>query len=150
MKYDIVDKLIEYIKGTKAIFSEDEYQMIRSSIGLIIESPPQTAGAVFSRCERLTASSMDISWIILSLNRTKLKLENSLKGIKDPEFVLLVRQGRPSTQAIESEIRMSKDSVMQLENDIQEIDNLIVYFNSLERNIDRYIRTSKDKISFLK
>lgn len=150
MKYDVVDKLIEYIKGTKAIFSEDEYQMIRSSIGLIIESPPQTAGAVFSRCERLTASSMDISWIILSLNRIRLKLENSLKSIKDPEFVLLVRQGRPSTQAIESEIRMSKDSVMQLENDIQEIDNLIVYFNSLERNIDRYIRTSKDKISFLK
>lgn len=147
---DVIDRLIEYIKFSNITFSDDEINMIKSSISLIIESSPTTPASVFSRIERLIKASSDISWILLSLKRTRVKLDNALKRRKDPKFVLLTRQGRPSTAAIEAEIRHTDNSVLDMEAKITELDNLIEYMSNVEVNIDRYIRAMRDKSAFIK
>ena len=150
MKQDIINRLVDYIKSANITFSEDEFQMIRDAINTVIEASPTTTAGTCSRQERLTAASTDLAWIVLSLKRTRLRVDNSLKQIKDPQFVMLVRQGRPSTSAIEAEIRHTNDKVLALENNLQELDNLLEYMSNLEKNIDRKIWEMRDKASFAK
>jgi hypothetical protein len=144
-----INDICEYIKSITSL-SEQEVTSLRTCIDLIHQSTPTEAAGIFSRTERLISASDDLSWLSTSLTRKKNDLLSELKKLKDPVFVSLVRQGRPSTQAIESEIRFSDDKVQVIEDSIGTVENILNYLSAIEKNIDRYIWTLRDKSQYSK
>lgn len=123
---------------------------IKSAISLLKEIPPVDAPNTFNREQRLISVSDDISWIIMSLNRKKQILEEKMKSIRAPEYTRLVRQGRPSTEAINMELYMLHDDMNELSRKINVLDNFIIYLNSIQENINRYIWMLRERLNFLK
>jgi hypothetical protein len=58
----------------------------------------------------------------------------------------LVRQGRPSSEAINSEVRWKNESLYDLEEDIRSVENIIDYLVHLEESLERYLYMLKDKL----
>lgn len=123
---------------------------IKTAISLLKEIPPADAPNTFNREQRLISVSDDISWIIMSLNRKKQILEEKMKNIRAPEYTRLVRQGRPSAEAINMELYMLHDDMNDLNSRIEVLNNFITYLNSIQDNINRYIWMLRERLNFLK
>jgi len=130
--------------------SDDEVNIIKSSIGYLHELTPTDGPGVFFKSQNLISNSEDLSWVITVVKNTRNKISSQINLIKDPEFTMLIRNGRPSTAAIEHEIRFNNASIPGLEDNVMVLDNIIDYLNKIQLNIDRYIWLLKSKSDYLK
>lgn len=148
-----INKKIEMITnylGEVVDIGDISIDNIKTAISLLKEIPPTDAPNTFNREQRLISISDDISWIIMSLNRKKQILEEKMKNIRAPEYTRLVRQGRPSTEAINMELYMLHDDMNELNRKIEVLDNFLIYLNSIQENINRYIWMLRERLNFLK
>lgn len=143
-----MSQIYEYLSEVIKL-SPEELRAIKTAIGAIHEMTPADGPGVMSKTQNMIAISEDLSWVISSITRMHHKINKEIKKIKDPEFVMLVRQGRPSTQAIESEIRFNNDNLVNLEEDIEIIENILDYLKHVETGIERYIWLLRDKGRFI-
>lgn len=144
-----VSQIYEYLVDIIQL-SPEEIRAVKAAIGILHEVPPTDAPVLFSKIDRLISISEDLSWVISMITKKQHQIKSSIKKIKDPEFTMLVRQKRPSTQAIESEIRFNHEELTDMEENLDIIDNMIDYLKHLELGIDRTIWLLKDKISYIK
>lgn len=129
---------------------DEEIESVRDCLGMVHQATPTEAPGIFSRMERIIAASDNLSWVLTSIGRKKSEIVGEIKKIKDPQFTALVRQGRPSIQAIESEIRYTTPELRELESDLDTLLNVESYFVHLEKSMDRYIFLLKDKAQYIK
>lgn len=129
---------------------ESEMEIINSAIGLTHQVSPIDGSQLFARMELVIAVSDDLEWIINSIVRKRNEKENDIRKIKDPKYVALVRQGRPSSAAIEAEIRITLKDIREQEELIQLIDSMISYLQFVQRNLDRYLSILKSKSQFIR
>ena len=129
---------------------ESEMEIINSAIGLTHQVSPIDGSQLFARMELFIAVSDDLEWIINSIVRKRNEKENDIRKIKDPKYVALVRQGRPSSAAIEAEIRITLKDIREQEELIQLIDSMISYLQFVQRNLDRYLSILKSKSQFIR
>lgn len=141
----IYEYLVEIVK-----LSPEEMRAVKSAIGAIHEISATDGPGLFSKMNNLISLSEDLAWVISVITKKQHEIKKSIKIIKDPDFVMLVRKGRPSTQAIESEIRFNHEELVQMEENLEITSNLIDYLHHVEVSIDRYIWLLKDKISYMK
>lgn len=146
---DKIEDIINYISGIVNIGDRCN-ETIKECINLIHQSVPVDNSGVFSRLSRCNAVSDDLVYIIMNVKKRRNIVESELKKNKDPKFTILVRSGRPSTQAIESEIRVTTPIVSELENKLSEFDNILEYLNHLEKCLDRLIYIMRDLAQYIK
>lgn len=142
-------KIIAQYLNENLDIDSDNLKSLDDSINLIHQPSPLDGAGVFTRVERAVSASDNLSWLITMVCNRRCNVSAELKKLKDPQFTLLVRQQRPSTQAIESEIRWTNEEVAALEDKLATIDNIINYLNSIESNIDRYIWILREKARFI-
>lgn len=140
----IYEYLVDIIK-----LSPEEMRAVKSAIGAIHEMTPTDGPGVFTKTQNMISISEDLSWVISVITRKHHQISKEIKKIKDPEFVMLVRQGRPSTQAIESEIRFNNDNLVDMEEELEIIENILDYLKHVEVGIERYIWLLRDKGKFI-
>ena len=144
-----IEMITEYL-GDVVDIGDISVDSIKTAISLLKEIPPVDAPNTFNREQRLISISDEISWIIMSLKRKRQILDEKMKNIRAPEYTRLVRQGRPSTEAINMELYMLHDDMNSLNSKIEVLDNFIMYLNSMLENINRYIFMLKERLNFLK
>lgn len=144
---DTSKKLYEYLSEVVQL-SETEMFTIKSAMRMVREIAPSDAPLLIKKINELISISQDLSWVVSVVSRKKHKIVTEVRIIKDPTYVMLVRQGRPSIAAIESEIRLNNNKIYKMEEDIEILDNISDYLKHLEQSIDRYIWLAKDKMSF--
>lgn len=143
-----VNKIYEYLLEIVEL-SPEEIRVIKSAISSVHEISASDGPGLFSKLNNLISVSEDLAWVISVITSQQHEIRKSIKEIKDPDFVMLVRKGRPSTQAIESEIRFNHDDLVKMEENLEIITNIIDYLNHLELSIDRYIWLCRDKMKYL-
>lgn len=144
---DTSKKLYEYLSDVVELSNQELYT-IKSAMRMVREISPSEVPLLIKKINELISISQDLSWVVSVVTRKKHKLLTEVRKIRDPAYVMLVRKGRPSAAAIESEIRLNNSSVYELEENIEILSNVNDYLKHLEQSIDRYIWLSKDKISF--
>lgn len=122
--------------------------IIKNCLSLIHSNSPLEGAAVFTKMERIISASDDLGYVILMVNRRKSSLTESMNKLKDPLFTALVRQARPSTLAIECEIRLQNEEVANYEYEISKYEDLILYLNHLDRALSEYGRLLREKLNY--
>lgn len=144
---NISNKLYEYLTDIVEL-SQEERLSIKTALRLIRDIAPTDAPLVFKRLEDLTAISDDIAWVTMTVQRKLSEIKSEINSIKAPNFTALVRQGRPSTQAIEYEILFNNSELKDLENNKNILVNIVEYLQHIEKSIDRYIFILRDKLKY--
>lgn len=150
---DIDDKISvisDYLKKCCIDIGDKSLGDIKTAISLLKEIPPSDAPNTFNRIQKFISISDEISWIIMSLKRRKSIIDEQVKKIKVPEYTLLVRQGRPSSEAINMEILFKHEELMTLNSKMEFLDEFLEYLMSIQENISRYIWALRDRLQFLK
>lgn len=129
--------------------SNEEVNNMKSAISMVHELSPTDGPGLFSKMNNMISVSDDLSWIISVIRNKCSEIRRKIREIKDPDFVMLVRQGRPSTQAIESEIRFNHSEINDMEQKLEIFGNITEYLQSLNNNVDRYIWMLKDKTKYI-
>ena len=129
---------------------ESEKKVISECLNIIREISPIDGALIFSKMERIINLSDDLAWIITLLNISRNALRKDIQKIKDPKYVALVRQNRPSSAAIESEIRISNKDIVSLESTESDLLIIIEYLNSIQKSLDRYLWVLRDKEQYSK
>lgn len=144
-----VSSVVECLESIVGVGKEG-VSILKNCLSLLHMAAPAEPAGVFSRIERIVSASDDLAWIILMVGRAKSSIDSNIKRIKDPEFTMLVRSGRPSTVAIESEIRMNHDEILEMEERLQIANYLEDYLQHIEKGLDRCVWMLRDKASYLK
>lgn len=129
---------------------ESETKIISECLNIIREVSPIDGPLIFSKMERVVSLSDDLAWIISMLNVTRNGIKRDVMKVKDPKYVSLVRQNRPSSAAIEAEIRLSNKDIVDLETKEDNISIVIDYLNNIQKSLDRYLWVLKDKEQYSK
>lgn len=140
-----IEELWTYLVDNE-LLSPTEIEYLKTGLLAIKEMSPSDKPSVFRKMEYIIEVSENVSWCIFALKQhlnTFIKCE---RQIKDPEYSLLVRQGRPSSEAINSEIRWKNESLYDLDYKISVIENTIEYINHIEQSLERYLYMLKDKL----
>lgn len=140
-----IEELYNYILENN-LLSSAEISYVQVCLNDITELSPADKPMVFRKMEKLIQDSDNLAWCIFSVNQQLILLNKAYRKIKDPEFTILVRQGRPSTEAINSEIRMKHDELYDLEEQIAIVEQIVEYFRHIELSLERYIYMLKDKL----
>lgn len=123
-------------------------KVISYCINDIQEITPNDKPGVFHKSEKLIQDAQNLTWCILALKLQYDKLNKAYRMIKDPEYTILVRQGRPSSEAINSEIRFKNEQLYDLEEKLSTINNILEYLNHIQNSMDKYIYLLKDKLKY--
>lgn len=123
---------------------------VESCIRIIHQNLPVDNSGIFSRMTKCNSLSDDLSYVILCIQNKKNEIDKSLKEKKDPKFTLLIRSGRPSTQAVECEIRATNSEIAELENTLLKFENICEYLYHLDKCLDRYIYSLKDLAQYIR
>lgn len=143
----MLNELFEFIRINE-LLSEPEIGIIRVCIDDITEIAPTDRPAVFQKMERLVRDSENLSWCIYSIKLQNSKIKKAYNMLKDDDFAMLVRQGRPSTEAIKSELRMKNHALYDWELKMETVENTIEYLNHILVSMDKYMYMLKDKLKY--
>lgn len=136
------DYLEEVFRSIKAQFSlnDTEIGIVREVNRILREPTPTVQTGIESRVSRIDSLRVEVQNLLYIVESKISDAEYDYHTVYDLEFTRLTRAGRPSQQAIESEIH-SKDEVMKdkrrlLEN-YRDFKNLLLgYLKSLSSSKD--------------
>lgn len=144
-----ISRIISYINENINIGDKCN-DIIEECINLIHQGLPVDNAGVFSKLSHCNSASDDLAYVIMSVRKVRSDIEKELRKLKDPKFTILVRSGRPSSQAIESEIRFTIPEVANLEDKLSTFDNILDYLNHIEKCLDRNIWILRDLAQYIK
>lgn len=142
---DTSRELLEYLRDVIEL-SPDNIRTVKNCLAMIKELSPSDVPNILRKIEKLIDASQDMSWIVLVMKRKLHELTRELKVKKDPAYVMLVKQGRPSSAAIDAEIRFTNKDLYKLEDDIEIVKNIIEYFQKIIESMEKYSWLLKDKL----
>lgn len=143
---ELSTELFEYLKDVIEL-SPENIRTVKTALSMIREMSPSDIPNILRKIERLIDVSQDMAWINLAMKRKLHEMTREIKMKKDPQYVMLVKQGRPSSAAIEAEIRFTNKDMYDSENGIDVLNNVIEYFNKINESIEKYIWLLKDKLN---
>lgn len=142
-----INDLFDYIREHE-LLSESELSIVDKCLNDIKEMSPADKPSVFRKTEKIIEDSEDLSWCVYALRLQKVKLQKAYRVLKDPEYVTLVRLNRPSSEAINSEIRFRNEDMYRLEEDMAIVDNILAYIEHIQVSMERYLYMLKDKLKY--
>lgn len=144
-----IDEIIEYIKSEIEL-GDNEINSINNMVKLIDDYVPTDLPVLFRRLDSIISATGDISWTLAVLKKHRAKINAEYKQLKDPQFTSLTRKGRPSTIAIESEIRFNIPEVAEYEKRLEILDGFIEYIEHLLKVSDSMQWAIKDRVALSK
>lgn len=125
-------KFNELVEG---IFSEgtEEYDILNDTYNLITQSAPTVASEAKTHLLLLDHTKVKLSTLYYSLCRTISKLRDQVQSAYDSSYMRLVKLGRPSKDAIESEIRV-------LNPEYAKIYRKLIDYEDLKDLVNMYIK----------
>lgn len=144
-----IDLVVAYLENTVEL-SDTEINIIKTAINLISEISPTDITVIFSKLDNIIETSNNLGYVIYYCNQYKINLTRKYRNLKDPAFTSLTLKQRPSTLAIESEIRTKYPEIAELEYQVETITNAIDYLNHIELNLERRIWSIKDRLQMSK
>ena len=128
----------------KEVFPEnsEEYRIIVESYNILNSSTPQIAAEYKNRLMILDKLRTELSSLYFMITRNINQIRNSYQRDYDAQYVRLVKIGRPSHNAIESEIRFNSPDYVTSSLKIEELDNVRNLINSYIRGIDSVKNTT--------
>lgn len=142
---DRVKAIYEYLLDIQNL-SADEIRMLKRAISILHEVSPVDKPLIFKKMDDIVSASDDLYWVILVIRRRLNSVKADINVIKDPMFTALVRQGRPSTVAIEHEIRFNNGRVQELEEQQDTLENILDYVLHVQKCLDDYNWMLRDKL----
>lgn len=136
---NFIDELLESIKNSLGL-TDYEVEILRKVNKVLREPTPTTQVGIEERVSVLDRYRVDLLNLLYMLEDKLATLEYSYKNVYDPEFMKLTRQGRPSQQAIDSEIHATNASMNEWRNTMHHYD----YVKSLILGYIKSIGASKD------
>lgn len=144
-----INEIIDYIKSEIEL-GDNEVKSINDMVSLIDDYVPTDLPILFKRLDNIITATGDISWTLAVLKKHRAKINAEYKHLKDPQFTSLTRKGRPSTMAIESEIRFNMPDVAEYEHRLEVLDGFIEYIEHLLKVSDSMQWAIKDRIALSK
>lgn len=126
--------------------SPDEVRMLKKALSMLHEISPVDKPLIFKKMEEIISASDDLSWIVMAIKNRRSKIKKDIDDIKAPAFTALTRQGRPSTIAVEYEIKFTHDELSDLEESKEIIDNILDYVQHVQKCLDDYSWMLRDKL----
>ena len=140
-----VQIIIDYLANNLQL-RDREIQGIKMALSVIHETKPTDLHLIRDKLDKTNIASEDLAWSMFIIKQHLATIRKECRKLKDPIFTSLVRKGRPSTSAIESEIRMVSEQVSDYEDEITSIENILEYLKHIETCIDRLQWNLKDII----
>lgn len=124
-----VDSILNYVKGIVDV-SDYELAMIRDSVRLITQEPPNTKLMVNSRIDEIVKAKSNMSYIMLKLKDIRRTINIPYTDFYNTNFMILTKQGRPSKAAIDSEIHALHSNCRDWRDRLSEIDLILEFFET--------------------
>lgn len=144
-----IDEILEYIKDEVEL-GDKELKSLDTALNYIEYETPTDLPLVFRRLDSIISVSADVSWTLANVKKHRAKINAEYKALKDPQFTSLIRKGRPSTVAIESEIRFIDDNIAKYEYRIEVLDGFIEYLEYILKVLENIQWAIKDRVSLSK
>lgn len=140
-----VRSIYEYMLNVVEL-SPEEIRLLKNAVHLLHEISPVDRPLIFKKMDDIISASDDLSWLVLVLKRNLDSIKRKISDIKSPAFTMLVRQGRPSTVAIEHEIRFSNKQLPDLEDKEKIVENILEYVVYVQKCLGDYSWVLIDKL----
>jgi len=127
------------------ILSEENINTLQVILAELGEIMPGDKMQASRKDQRLIEESEDLSWIKLVINRYIDKKKTEYNRTRDGSYTMLVRQNRPSNEAICCEIRTKNPTIYDIEEELSTLNNILIWVEHLEKSIDRYVYALRDK-----
>lgn len=133
----------------EGVFPEDseEWNVLEEAYNLVISSTPTIAAQAKTDMILLDNSKIRLSTIYFMISRNISRQKESIQGEYDTAYTRLVKLGRPSNAAIESEIRMTHPSCASVLQKIEVLEQVKDLVSSYIKGIDSAKQTA---IEFLR
>lgn len=127
----------DVIKEVQSLFievcgtlSEYELLIIENSIRLPMKRVLTSSASMTDMIQQITSNLSELNYFKSKLVQIKYPIQLKYSMEFDKQFTLLTRIGRPSRQAIESEINSTSEITRELGNQLTQINNLLEFLQS--------------------
>lgn len=131
--------------ATSLNLSDMEYDMLRDAMLSVYKELPNSKSGASTLNDELLSHKSNLVYMISSIKRTKGKMYREYRRTVDNKFTILVRQGRPSKDAIMSEIHSQSADLRNSRDHIDEMDELIGFIESVISLIENKMRIVDNK-----
>lgn len=127
-------------EALNGVFDEgsEEREIIIEAYNIIRTSNPSVASEAKNHLIMLDRSRVKLSTLYYSISRVISSLKDQIQGTYDSQYVRLVKMGRPSKDAIESEIRATNaeySGISKKIRDYEDVKDLIsMYLRCIDSN----------------
>lgn len=136
---DYIDQMLDVVKDRLSL-SDHEVQIVKDVNLLLREPTPTVQAGIESRVSKIDQYRNDLTNLIYMIENKETQLDYDYHKIYDVEFTRLTRAGRPSQQAIESEIHSSIEGADDRRLVLRDIEN----FKNLLFGYLRALKSSKE------
>ena len=109
---DYVEALLDNIRGYLSL-TDHEVGILRETNRILREPTPTTQLGLENRVSVLDQCRTDLVNLLYMIEDRLSRVEFSYRNVYDPEFTRLTRAGRPSQQAIDSEIHSTIEKMSE-------------------------------------
>lgn len=134
--------LNEILDNVSSVLDLSDYEKTMITDGLlIVRKPlPSTKLKASEDLANITKSCSDYNYILTKLRSARLKVLATYKPEYDKKFTILTRQGRPSREAISSEIHYTNPDMSTQRSLLEKIDSVEEFLKFQLSVLDKYYR----------
>lgn len=131
---------MKFEKVLEGVFDEgtEEYSIISEAYDLIVKSAPTVSGEAKTHLILLDHCRTNLATLYYMIGRNISKLRDTIQSAYDSSYTRLVKLGRPSKDAIESEIRLTCPEYLvsyKKIRDLEEVQSLVnMYLRCVDSN----------------
>lgn len=114
----------------------EEYEILKEAYSLIVHSFPSVASEAKNHLIMLDHCRVKLSTLYYSICRTISDMKDNVQSTYDIQYTRLVKMGRPSKDAIESEIRSTNGEYAGLYKKIRDLEDVKDLVSMYMRCID--------------
>lgn len=127
-----VESLVNYFNEV-IIISDYEKGIVRQMIRVISEPLPATKALIEIKIDSLLSLKSEINYLVLRIKDIRRAIDIPHRDMYNTQFMILTKQGRPSTESKIAEIYSLNKNLRNLRDKLSNIDNLLNFMGS---NID--------------
>lgn len=143
MKANDLSELIESVRNNfKETLDISDYElgMISNSIKLIFTRAFTSSAVITEQIQIMLEALSNLNYLRSKLVSARYKVDTKHRVLYDKEFTVLTKMGRPSKQAIDSEIYYSNKEIFDLREKLEAYNNLLEYLDTQIKLLESTVR----------